>query len=122
MEGSQISREEKIALYDKLVALHPDAVRKGDTMPYTSLNGNMYSYFTKDDYLALKLPAQKRGEFMKKYDTGLVFQYGIVQKEYVQVPDSLLQNTEELKAWFFESYNYATTLKPKPTTKGKKKE
>jgi len=116
------SRNDKIALYDKLVALHPDAVSKGDTMPYTSLNGNMYSYFTKDDYLALKLPAQKREEFMKKYATGLVFQYDIVQKEYVQVPDSLLRNTEELKAWFFDSHNYATTLKPKPTAKGKKKE
>jgi len=116
------SRNDKVALYDKLVASHPNAVRKGDTMPYTSLNGNMYSYFTKDDYLALKLPAQKREEFIKKYDTGLVFQYGIVQKEYVQVPDSLLRNTEELKAWFFDSHNYATTLKPKPTAKGKKKE
>ncbi len=36
---SETSREEKIALYDKLVATHPHAVRKGDTMPYTSLNG-----------------------------------------------------------------------------------
>ncbi|MCO5948371.1 hypothetical protein [Mucilaginibacter flavidus] len=116
------SRSEKIVLYDKLFAMHPDAVRKGDTMPYTSLNGNMYSYFTKDDYLALKLPAQKRGEFILKYDTGLVFQYGIVQKEYVQVPNSLLQKTEELKTWFFDSYDYATTLKPKPSTKVKKKE
>jgi len=116
------SRDDKIALYDKLVALHPDAVRKGDTMPYTSLNGNMYTYFTKENFMALKLSAQKREEFIKKYDTGLVFQYGIVQKEYVQVPDSLLHNTEELTHWFFDSYNYATTLKPKPTAKGKKKE
>ncbi len=37
-----ISREEKIELYNKLVASHPEAVRKGDTMPYTSVNGHMY--------------------------------------------------------------------------------
>lgn len=122
MENLKLSREEKIALYNKLVALHPLAVRKGATVPYTSLNGHMYSYFTKDDYLALKLPAEERVKFIDKYQTGLVEQYGIVQKEYVRVPDSLLERTAELKTYFDSSYNYTASQKPKPTTRSKKKE
>lgn len=42
-------------------------------------------------------------------------------KEYVAVPDSLLANTKELKKYFGASYAYAQTLRPKPTTKKKKK-
>jgi len=114
------SREEKIELYNKLVATNQDAERKGDTMPYTSLNGNMYSYFTKDDYVALRLPEAERGKFINKYKTTLVFQYGIVQKEYVVVPDSLLHNTKELEPYFDLSYKYASSLKPKPSKKTKK--
>jgi len=122
MEKPKNSREEKIELYNKLVATNPVAERKGATMPYTSLNGHMYSYFTKDDYLALKLPAEERTRFLDKYNTKLVEQYGIIQKEYVVVPDQLLENTEELKRYFDISYNYTSSLKPNPTTKRKKKD
>ena len=116
-----MSREEKKSLYNKLVATHPGAVRKGDGMPYTSLNGHMYSYFTKDDFVALKLPEAERIKFLDQYKTTPVQQYGIVQKEYVTVPDGLLENTGELQPWFALSYQYTSGLKPKPTTKSKKK-
>ncbi len=109
-----MTREEKIALYEKLVSTHPEAVRKGDTIPYTSLNGHMYSYFAKDDFLALRLPKAEIEGFLDKYKTTLVHQYGIIQKEYVTVPDSLLQNTDELKPYFVAGYEYVKGLKPKP--------
>jgi len=115
------SMKEKIELFNQLVATHPEAVRKGDTIPYTSLNGHMYSYFPKDGFLALRLPEKARAEFLEKYNTTLVTAYGIIQKEYVTVPDNLLANTDELKPWFNASYDYVITLKPKPT-KGKKKD
>jgi TfoX/Sxy family transcriptional regulator of competence genes len=38
-------------------------------------------------------------------------------KEYVTVPDGLLRNTKELKKYLEASYEYARTLKPKPTKK-----
>jgi len=115
-----MSREEKVALYEKLILSHPAAVRKGDTVPYTSLNGHMYSYFTKDDFLALRLPPKERTGFMEKYKAGLVQQYGITQKEYVHVPDNVLKNTEELKVYFQASFDYVSSLKPKPTSKRSK--
>ena len=120
MEDSNISKEEKAALYIKLVFSYPDAVLKGDTIPYTSLNGHMYSFFSKDDFVALRLPADERVKFMQKYNTTLVRQYGLIQKEYVVVPNSLLQKTDELRKYFDISYKYTSTLKPKPTVKSKK--
>jgi hypothetical protein len=117
-----ISTEERVELFNKLVATHPDAVRKSDTVPYTSLNGNMYSYLSKDGFLALRLAQGDREAFLEKYNTTLVLAYGIIQKEYVTVPDSLLMKTDELKTYFELSYQYASSLKPKATAKGKKKE
>jgi len=105
-----------------MVASHPDAVVKGDTIPYTSLNGHMYSFLSKGDEVTLKLPAEERVKFIEKYKTRLAENYGIIQKEYVVVPDSLLENTAELKQYFEISYNYVGKLKPKPTAKSKKKE
>jgi hypothetical protein len=121
IDKPKISREEKVELYNKLVASHPDAVRKGDTIPYTSLNGHMYSFLSKADEVALKLPAEERKKFIEKYKTKLAENYGIVQKEYVVVPDSLLDKTDELKLYFDMSYAYVGTLKPKATIKSKKK-
>lgn len=122
MENIKLSRDQKVELYNKMVASHPDAVLKGDIIPYTSLNGHMYSFLTKGDEVTLKLPADEREKFIEKYKTRLAENYGIVQKEYVVVPDSLLEYTDELKSYFEISYNYVSKLKPKPTTKSKKKE
>ena len=36
-------------------------------MPYTSLNGHMFSVLHKDGSVALRLPAAEREAFLKKY-------------------------------------------------------
>jgi len=119
---SQISKEEylaKLELYEKLVATNPDIKRKGKTMPYTSLNGHMFSFLAKEGKMSLRLPAGDRQEFIEKYESELSEQYGAVMKEYVVVPDDLLENTDVLKEYFEVSYTYVGTLKPKPTKKKK---
>jgi hypothetical protein len=120
MEKTTITREEKVELYNMLVASHAEAERKGATIPYTSLNGHMYSFLSKDDTLALRLPEHERRRFLHKYKTILVEQYGIVQKEYVVVPDSLLQNTNEMREYFNISYTYVSSLKAKAGAKNQK--
>jgi hypothetical protein len=112
-------RADKLALYEKLIATFPGIERKGATMPYTSLNGHMFSYLGKTGTLALRLPEAARDAFLARYQTTLCKQYGIVQKEYVEVPDALLQKTAELKKHFAESVKYVASLKPKPTTRKK---
>jgi hypothetical protein len=109
---------DKAALYDELVATIPTILRKGDTVAYTSHNGHMFSYLSKNGTLALRLPDGARQAFLKKYKTGLCKQYGIIQKEYVEVPDALFRKTAELRNYFASSLAYVRTLKKIP--KGKK--
>jgi hypothetical protein len=110
----------KLELYEKLVATNPSVKRQGATVPYTSLNGHMFSYLSKAGKLELRLPDGEREAFLKKYKAKLCEAYGKVQPEYVEVPDTLLASTKELKKYFDASYAYVSSLKPKPTTKKKK--
>jgi hypothetical protein len=111
---------DKLELYEKLVATNPEVERKGATVPYTSCNGHMFSYLSKQGTLALRLPSPEREAFLKQYETKLSDSYGKVQPEYVDVPDSLLAATKELKKYFDLSYAYVSGMKPKPTTRKKK--
>src|SRR5258706_3511279 len=110
---------DKLKLYEKLVATVPNVERKGATVPYTSINGHMFNYLSKEGKLKLRLPKETREAFLIKYKTTLSKQYGVVQKEYVEVPDELLKKTSELKKFFALSFAYVSFLKPKPTTKKK---
>ena len=111
---------DKLQLYEKLVATNPSVKRKGATVPYTSLNGHMFSYMSKEGKLALRLPPDQREVFLKKYNAKLCEAYGVVQPEYVEVPASLFSSTRELKKFFDASYSYVASLKPKPTARKKK--
>ena len=113
-------REELKQIYAKLVGSFPEATLKGAAIPYTSIQGNMYSYLSKDGFVALRLPEAPRTAFLEKYNTTLVMAYGVLQKEYVVVPNDLLRKTAILKKYFQASLDYAKSLKPKPTKRAKK--
>lgn len=104
---------EKSLLYDRLVAAIPGLERKGAAMPYTSLNGHMFSFLDKEGTLALRLPKEELQKFIETYKTQLCVQHGTVLKEYAVVPDNLFENTRELARYFQISYNYVAALKPK---------
>lgn len=106
-----------VELYDKLIATMPGITRKGATMPYTSVNGNMFTFLDKDGKLNLRLPEDKQQEFVKKYKAKQSVQHGAVMKEYVSVPDKMLAATKDLKPWLKMSVEYAGSLKPKKTRK-----
>jgi len=111
----------KVALYEKLIATNPRIERKGATFPYTSMNGYMFSILTKSGTMGLRLPEEEREAFLKKHNAKLLAQYGVVQKEYVEVPDALLAKTRELTKYFDISVRYVASLKPKPTTRKPRK-
>ena len=105
--------------YDRLIATQQGVARKGATMPYTSVNGHMFSYLSGPGTLALRLPSAERTEFLERHSATLHEAHGVVQQEYVTVPDRLLADTEQLSPYFRASYAYVSALKPKPTTRAR---
>ncbi len=110
---------EKLKLYDKLIGTNPNIERKGDTMPYTSLKGHMFTFLSKTGSLGIRLPKDERENFLKNFNTTLCEAHGVIMKEYVLVPDALLRNTNVLKKYLDLSYGYIKTLKPKPAKRSK---
>ncbi len=103
----------KLALYDELIATNPEIERKGDTNPYTSHNGHMFTHLAPPGTLALRLAPDDLAAFLKKYKTKLFETYGVVKKDWAVVPDSLLAKTAELRPFLERSLAYVKTLKPK---------
>lgn len=110
-----------LAQYDKLVDTYPDIKRKGKANPYTSLNGHMFSFLMKEGHLALRMSKTDKAAFEEKYQTGPCISYNTVMKEYVVVPDEILHSLDKVQTYFDMSFAYVSSLKPKPTTKRKKK-
>ena len=112
-ESKKMIPANKLELYEHLVKTLPSVERKGDTMPYTSLNGHMFSFLSASGTLAIRLSREERETFMEKYNATLMEAHGIVMKEYVAVPDELLKNKKIMKKYFQLSFNYVKGLKPK---------
>ena len=101
--------------YDRLVATRPEVERKGKTLPYTSLNGHMFSFLGDGGTIALRLSPDDRQAFIDRYDASLHEAHGTVMREYVSVPEALADDTASLAPWFERAYAYVASLKPKAT-------
>ena len=108
---------EALERYDHLIHERPHLERKGVGLPYTSVNGHMFTFLSAEGVLGLRLPTEQREEFLKKWDTSLFVAHGAVLKEYVVVPDELFRNTGEVLKYVDLSYRYAVGLKPKKPRK-----
>ena len=104
---------DKLALYRQLLDAHPEIeLRGGLKLPYTSYQGNMFSQLTKAGVLGLRMGKAEREAFIAEFDGALLVTYGTIMKEYVAVPDQLLEDTPRLLPYLEQSYAYAKTLKP----------
>lgn len=112
--------KEQMEAYDRLLATHAEVERKGKNMLYTSVNGHMFTVFSTEAKLGIRLPKAEREAFIAAFNTSLLESYGTVMKEYVTVPDAMLEETETLEPYLRMSYEYVTSLKPKATKKPKK--
>ena len=108
---------DRVASYDRLVAAVPGIELKGATMPYTSMNGNMFSYLDASGSMAMRLSAPDRTAFIERFSARLHEAHGIVQRENVSVPDAVLDDLETILPWFRSSVSYAASLRPKKTTR-----
>ena len=108
---------ERLELYDKLIATDPKIERKGKTIPYTSMNGHMFTFLSTDGTMGLRLSKDDREEFIQKYNSNLMNQYGRVMKEFIEVPNELLSDTKSLSKYLQKSFYYVSKLKPKSKKK-----
>ena len=104
---------EALERYDRLIRERPHIERKGVGLPYTSVNGHMFTFLSAEGILGIRLPAQAREEFLQKWDSKLFVAHGAVLKEYVVVPDRLFHSTGDLLKYLDMSYQYVVGLKPK---------
>jgi hypothetical protein len=106
--------QDKLDLYRKLIDTHPDIELKGGKkLPYTSVNGHMFSSLTKDGRVGLRMSATDRAAFMEEHNAVQFRNYGANIKEHVEVPEALLYDTAALAPYLATSYAYTQTLKPK---------
>ena len=110
---------DKVVLYDRLIATRPGIDRKGKTMLYTSMNGHMFTYLSKEGVLGIRLSQEDKTAFEAKYQSPPFVQYGAVMRGYVTVPDALFKDTEKLKPILDRSIEFIKSLKPKPTKRSK---
>ena len=103
----------RVKSYKQLVEQLPGQEVKGATMPYTSINGNMFSFLDKEGRLSLRLAPDDRDAFIAKHRANLSTQHGTVLKEYVLVPDSVFSDPAAMKKYFRRSLDYAAGLKSK---------
>jgi TfoX/Sxy family transcriptional regulator of competence genes len=114
MEKSKLIEE-----YNKLIDSFPEVLRKGKTMPYTSLNGNMFSFISKEGDFGIRLSKENQAKYIEKTDADFLISHGAVMNGYIKVPDSIIEDEELLKETFIKSLEFAKSLKPKPTKKKK---
>jgi hypothetical protein len=107
---------DKVALYQRLIEAVEGANAKSNFgSAYTAVNGNMYSMISKHGVVGIRLPEPERSEFLAAYGTDL-FRGDPAwppAREFVAVPDALLEDTETLRPHLEHAYRYVQTLKPK---------
>ena len=80
----------------------------------------MFTCINKAGEVGVRLSKEDREDFIKKYDSALLESYGAVMREYVVVPVTVLKNKKKFLSYLDSSFEYVSSLKPKPTTKKKK--
>ena len=106
-----------LVIYDKLIEMTPGIERKGKNLVYTSDNGHMFSQLNKAGQLGIRLSKESGEKFMREFNTGEFRSYGAVMREYVLVPEKMLEDLELLSGYLKESHNYVLSLPPKSTKK-----
>ena len=105
--------EEKLKVYDALIAKCPRFERKGKTMPYTSANGHMFSLFNKAGEIGIRFSKETQERYIKKFDSSIYKSYNAVMHGYVLIPERMWNDLDQLAVYLNESYDYVMGLPSK---------
>lgn len=117
MSKAKLPSSPVLDLYDGLIAAHAGFERKGKANPFTSDNTYMSTYYGKDGHVAIRLGKAEREAFIAEHDTALAVSYGAVMKEFVVVPDALLEDRERMMEYLDLCLAFVNGLKPQARKK-----
>ncbi|MCP4313355.1 MAG: hypothetical protein GY790_19020 [Bacteroidetes bacterium] len=105
--------EEKLKIYDELVAKCPRFGRKGKTVPYTSANGHMFSILNKAGEIGIRFSKEVQEKYIEEFDSTIFKSYNSIMHGYVLIPENMLEDLDNVTKYLDESYNYIISLEPK---------
>ncbi|MDF1513092.1 MAG: hypothetical protein P1S60_04715 [Anaerolineae bacterium] len=105
--------EDKLMIYDALVAKCPRFERKGKTMPYTSANGYMFSLLNKAGEIGIRFSKEVQKKYIEEFDTTIFKSYNSIMHGYVLIPEKMLTDLDNVARYLNESYDYVMGLQPK---------
>ena len=105
--------EEKLKIYDELVAKCSRFERKGKTMPYTSANGHMFSLFNKAGEIGIRFSKEVQKKYLEEYNTTIYKSYNAVMHGYILITNEMLEDLNNVAKLLDESYDYVMSLEPK---------
>lgn len=104
--------DEKLELYSQ--ALEKAGIRKkGETLPYSSINGNMFSQMNKEGGLGLRFSDDVKEKYIAEFNSGTFSSYGKELKGYVLIPEGIIKDTHKLSLLLKESRDYVSRLPKK---------
>ena len=105
--------EEKLKIYDELVAKCPRFERKGKTMPYTSANGHMFSLLNKAGEIGIRFSKKVQEKYIAEFDSTIFKSYNSIMHGYVLIPENMLEDLDNVARYLDKSYDYVMSLEPK---------
>lgn len=108
-------RAAELALYAQVIAATPGVEQKGATHPYTSCKQQYVLVFASAGFSGFAASRKRTAKIPEEIQNDVV---RVLRRGPKGIRHSLLRNTGELQEYFSMSYQYAQTLKPKPS-KGK---
>lgn len=105
--------EEKLKRYDQLIAKCDRFERKGKTMPYTSANGHMFSLLNKAGEIGIRFSKEVQQKYIEAFNTTIFKSYNSVMHGYVLIPESMLEDLDDVAKYLNESYEYVMGLESK---------
>lgn len=105
--------EEKLKIYDELVSKCSRYERKGKTMPYTSANGHMFSLLNKAGEIGIRYSKEVQKRYIEEFNTTIFKSHDSILHGYILVPESMLEDLDNVARYLDESFDYVMSLKSK---------
>lgn len=105
--------DDKLKIYDELVAKCPRFERKGKTMPYTSANGHMFSLLNKAGEIGIRFSREVQKKYIEEFNSTIYKSFNAIMHGYVLIPDAMLEDLDHVAKYLDESYDYVMSLPSK---------